>query len=361
MASVFSIPPYPGAVLYNIQYSDPTSGNPNKQNPFGPWTAISQSPILAGNESNIVDSSGDQNLRVYRIQPVVSINNSNVPLQWYDPMDVSTEDTYGLFIYRSKQYDPLLSLMLMQFRDFIGDVGVDQVSATSEDYDTGAGVGLLQFDGSRTRFYLADIPDATNAILLQGSVHVIVNGVELQRNVDYVVYYEAGAVEFKTAPTEGTDCQIYFREAEYSNRVLLGAIDNAIGSLSHFGISGYNVTSDNNVRRLNAGIPNDGLPEIIFALAEVIMNRAQIRIKSENARAYKQNDFSMDTAPGRIVDAMAKVATDDLNELRFKTNNYIRVATSPLIHSLADGFFDTSNFLPLWPFLMGPGFGWYVT
>lgn len=361
MAAVFSIPPYPGATSYNIQYSDPTVGDPNAPNPFGSWTDLAGiTPLAAGSESNIIDPTGDPNLRLYRVQPVVKINNTSVPLQWYDPVSVAQSDIGGFFVYNRRLYDPLLTYMLLEFRDFIGDYGVDQTAATSDALDTGAGVGLLQFDGQQKLFYLADIPDATNAIVLQGSINVVKNDVTLIRNTDYVINYEAGSILFAVAPAVDDTCYIQFREAKYSNRMLLAALDNAISSLSHFAIGGYGLKDDNNVRLMLANIPNDGLAQIIYSLAFVILNRAMIRIKSEDARAYKQADFSMDTAPGRIVDAMSKVATDDLNELRFKANNYIRTATSPIVRTLSDGFFDTSNLLPIWPFLMGAGWGWYL-
>lgn len=355
---VFSIPPYPGAISYNIQSSDPLSADVNGRNKFGPWQPLGTGSITS--VSNIIDNVGDWNLRLYRVQPIVSLNGTNVTMPWYDPFTANAVDVGGSLKYEQALYDPLITIMLQEFRDFIGDYGNPQITATSDNLDTGAGSGLLQFDGTTTLFHLADVPDAKSAVVLEGTANVVKNGKTLVRNADYIVDYGAGTVQFATPPAAADTCYIPYREAKYSNRMLLGALDTAICRLSNLGINGYSVVDDNNVRKMQSMIPDNGLKPIIFSLALVILNRSMIRDKAENARAYKQDGFSMDTAPGRIVDGMSKVSTDDLTELRFMANNYIRSATFPIVRTISDGYFDVSGMFPSWPFLWGMGYLWYM-
>ncbi len=207
-SDIFSIPMYPNATGYAIQYSDPLSGDPNAQNPLGPWVTVTGSPFTY--TSNIIDT-GAQNLRLYRAAPTVSVdvNGTSTPFTfpYYRPFSVAMSDP-GVFT--SRLYDPNITIMLSAFRNFLGDIGIMQTASTVLNIDSGAGEGLLQPDGAIKIFNLADLPDAIPDVVLEGSVSVIKNGTTLIENTDYWVNYEAGQVIFATAPLSSDVLNINF-------------------------------------------------------------------------------------------------------------------------------------------------------
>lgn len=353
--ALFSIPTYPGAASYTLQYSDPLVADPNGPNPLGPWANLGTGSITS--PSNIIDAAGDQNLRLYRAAPIVTINATNVTFPFYDPFSVSMSDP-GVF--SSQLYDPQITGMLPMFRRFIGDDGVDQVSSTVINLDSGAGSGLLQPDGTTTIFNLADVPDAIPAIVLEGSVSVVKNGKTLLRNTDYYVKYEAGQVIFATAPIATDAITITYKEVRYTNRVLNSALSNAVERLAGLGINGYGITYDNNVILATSSIGDTGLRYIVFLAAQKILNQAVIWAKAQAARAYKTGDFSMDTAPGRILDGMSNQAKIDFSELKDAVDKFVRTSTHGVSYGEYDSYFSLGGLLPSWSalFLLAPYSYW---
>lgn len=355
MSVLFSLPAYPGATSYSLQYADPTSGNPNEPSLLGPWTDVGTGSITV--PSDIIDSTGDQNLRVYRAAPTISVNGTSYTFPYYEPFSVAMSEPG---VYTRTLFDPQITQMLPMFRKFIGDEGVQQVSSTVINLDSGAGSGLLQPDGSTTIFNLADVPDAIPAIVLEASVKVVQNGKTLANNTDYYVIYDAGQVIFATAPLSTDSITITFTEVRYTNRVLNAALTNALERLAPLGINGYGVTYDNNVCLSASAIGDTGLRFIIFLAAQKILNQAVIWAKAAAARAYKTGDFSMDTAPTRILDGMSKQAASDFTELKDAVDKYIRTATSSFSYGEFDSFLQISGLLPSWQMLWIAGFPFWV-
>ncbi len=346
--ALFSIPPYPGATSYNVSYADPSGVNPNQPNPLGTWTSLGSYTST----SNIYDSAGSQNLRLYRVQPVVSVvttagGTTSIPLSWYDPFSVA-QSAPGVFVKTALLYDPQITQMLPQFRDFIGDNGVAQTASTSIGLDTGAGSGLLIANGSQTIFNLADMPDAVPVTVLEYSVSVQKNNLTLLLNTDYYVDYEAGQITFATAPLSTDTLNIFYTEVNYTNRTLNAAMANAVQRLASLGVNGFGVKYDNNVSLMQAPVTNQGLWYIIFLSAQTIINQAVIWAKAKGARAYKTADFSMDTAPTRILDGMSKQALVDDGNIKDAVDKYIRTATQPIVWGDFDSFLDTAGLLPSW-------------
>jgi hypothetical protein len=351
MAEVFSVPTYPNAVGYNIEYSDPLSADPNGINPFGPWTTLGSGSLT--NPSNILDLAASTDARVYRVQPIISVSGQSLPLKWYRPFRPDTP-----------LYDPQITAgLLPQFRSNLSDYGTPQIASTDLNLDTGAGTGLLVFDGVRKIFNLADIPDANPAIVLEGTVFVVKNGKTLVEGTDYVVDYEAGQVSFAAAPVANDTCYIKFRQAAYSNNQLNAALRASIQALSsHLGLNGYYIQPDNNVSTVPVTLPDDGLKALIYEVGQQIIHRALITTKSRESRSYRIADFSMDTAPSRIVEAMSTQSINDWTELRAAANNYIRTSTRPIVRTTYDSFFDMGGAIPTFTFLLGDvnSYLWYI-
>ena len=353
--SLFSIPLYPGATLYDIQYSDPLSGNPNEPSPLGPWTNFGTGSITS--PSDIIDAGGNQNLRLYRAAPVVSVNGTSVTLPYYEPFSVAMSDP-GVF--QNRLFDPQITIMLPSFRRFVGDDGTPQVASTQINLDSGAGSGLLQPDGTTTSFFLADVPDAVPAIVLEGSVKVVKNGKTLLLNTDYYVLYDSGQVVFATAPAATDSIAINFSEVRYTNRVLNSALVNALERLAPLGINGYGITFDNNVCLSTSSIGDTGIRYIIYLVAQKILNQAVIWAKASAARAYKTGDFQMDTAPSRILDGMSHQAASDFSEIKDAADKYIRTATRGVSFGDYDSYLSLNGLLPSWSalFLLSPYAYW---
>jgi hypothetical protein len=344
--ALFSLPVYPGATAYSLMYSDPAGADPNAPNPLGPWTNLGTGTITS--PSDIIDPIGNQNLRLYRAAPIVSINGTSVAFPFYEPFSVAMSDP-GVF--ESRLFDPQITVLLPSFRAFVGDEGVQQVCSTQINLDSGAGQGLLQPDGATTTFNLADVPDAIPAVVLEGSVKVIQNAKTLLLNTDYYVVYDAGQVAFKTAPAASDVITITYKEVTYTNRVLNGALANAIERLPGLGVNGYGTTFDNNVCLVTNTIGDTGLRYIIFLAAQKIINQAVIWAKAQAARAYKTGDFSMDTAPGRILDGMSKQASSDFLELKDAVDKYVRTTTHGVSYGDFDSFLSIQGLLPTWSVL----------
>lgn len=355
MASLFSLPEYPGAVSYSIQYSDPVSGNPNQPNRFGPWNDLGTGTITA--PSNILDTAGSQNLRLYRAAPTIAVNGTNYTFPYYEPFAVGMSEPG---VYQNKLYDPQITAMLPAFRKFVGDDGAVQTASTLINLDSGAGSGLLQPDGSTTTFNLADIPDTVPAIVLEGSVTVVKNSLTLVNNTDYYVNYDAGQVVFVTAPAANDTITITYTEVAYTNRVLNAALSNAIERLAGLGINGYGISYDNNVVLSTSTLNNNGLRFIIFLTAQKILNQAVIWAKARAARAYKTGDFSMDSAPSRILDGMSKQSDSDFLELKAAVNNYIKTNTFSFSFGEFDSFMAISGLFPSWSAMWIIGFPFWV-
>ena len=351
MPALFSVPAYPKAVSYNLQYSDPLSGNPNAVNRFGPWSNLVSA---ATSPSNIFDPGGSDNLRVYRAQPTIFVNGNTFTLPYSETFMV--EQRMPGF-YKTNLFDAQISNLLGPFRDFIGDYGTSEMSSTDINLDTGSGVGLIQPDGVTTTYSFAVIPDAEPPTILEYSVEVVKNNLSLLLNTDYVVSYEKGTIQFATAPQPTDTLTMTYKECKYTNRMLCSALQVAIDQLAEYNINGYGISDDNNVKIVNGVIGNNGLRPIIFALGQKILNRATIRIKSEQARAYKTDNFSIDTAPGRLIDGMSSQSIADFAEIRTMANQYIKTATSPMVRDAYDSFFDPSGLLPGFSVLVAGYYG----
>jgi hypothetical protein len=339
MGAVISLPAYPGATSYSVQYSDPLVGNPNKPYPFA-WTTLATGIV---SPSNIPDVTGNPMLRLYRAQPTILVGATPVTLQWYDPFTAKQE---GNLNYLQPLFDPQITGMLNDFRSYIGDYGTPTAASTNINIDSGAGIGLLLPDGVRTTFSLAEIPDSHPPVVKEYSVTVTKNAIDLLLNTDFTMDYQRGMITFVTAPLASDSIDIRFDEVSYTNLWLNSAISGGINSLASFRINGYGIASDNNVKTVVGIIQNDGLKNIIFALALKILNRALIRVKSEQARAYKVDTYSIDTVPGRILDGMSKQSADDFSEIKVMANQYIKTATQPMVRDAYASFFDPSGLLP---------------
>jgi hypothetical protein len=356
--SLFSIPTYPGATSYAVQYSDPISGDPNAANPLGPWNDVPGSPFTS--PSNIVDSGGSQNLRLYRVAPTITVNGSPYTLPYYQPFSVAMVEPGQ---YEVNLYDPQITTMLPAFRAYIGDNGIAQTSSTEINLDSGAGTGLLQPDGSTTVFNLSDIPDASPAIVLENSVTVVLNGATKVLGTDYWVRWDCGQIVFATAPAADAAIAISYTEVQYTNRMLNAALANAVDRVGTVGISGYGLSYDNNVCLLNAPLGNTGLRSIIFMLAAKILNGAKIWLKAQQAREYKSGDFSMNTMPARFLEGMGgqfKLDTEDVKSAVYKYN---RANTHSVSYAEFDSFLNTNGLLPAWSavWLWGySGFSGYI-
>ncbi len=352
---LFSLPAYPGAVSYSLTYSDPLTGNPNQPNPLGPWSNVGSGSVTT--PSNILDSSGTQNLRLYRAAPTIVVNGTDYTFPFYEPFSVAMSDPG---VYKTALYDPQITSLLPQFRKFVGDDGIQQVSSTLINLDSGAGSGLLQPDGSTTSFFLADVPDAIPAIVLEGSVSVVKNGLTLSLNTDYYVIYDAGQVVFATAPLSSDTISIAFTEVRYTNRVLNAAMTNAVDRLAALGVNGYGISYDNNVCLSSSSLTTPGLRYIVFLTAQKILDQAIIWAKAAASRAYKTGDFSMDTAPTRILDGMSKQSSSDFIELKDAVDSFIRVNTNSMSYGEYDSFLSLGGMLPSWSAMWIAGFPFWV-
>jgi hypothetical protein len=341
MAAFLSIPQYPNAVGYDVQYSDPLSGDPNAPNPFGPWESLVTNTTQT---SSIGDPGGDPTTRLYRVRPYLTMNGSAVPFQWYSP-----------FSAESPLYDSQITTLVAGFRTSIDDEGTVCVASTEPGLDDG-GTVLLAPDGVTTTFSLTDEPDTTAPIILENDEQVIKNGKRLLRSTDYTMDYERGRIIFATAPEQTDSIEVTYRQVRYTNRKLSRALGIAIDSLSGYQLSGYGTSLDNNLTVVNGSIGNDGLRPILYHIGLKILNRAAIRKKSDEARAYKSGSFSYDSAPGRIVDGMgAQDALDDAS-IQAQVSKYITTVTVPLVRTEMLSWFDYSGNFPV---LTGISLGLY--
>jgi hypothetical protein len=359
MANLFSIPSYPNAVSYSIQYSDPLSGNPGRPNKLGPWTNVSGSPFSSA--SNIYDSSGT-NLRMYRAAPTINVPIvGNVVLQYYDAFSVYQPAAQ---YYTQHLYDAQITGMLPDFRAYIGDYGQTGSASTNVNVDTGAGIGLLVMDGVTTQYGVADIPDTDPPIIEPYSVQIIKNNLDLIFNTDFAIYGTQGFVLFATPPATSDIVTINYTEIRYSNSQLCSALASAIDMLANFNVNGFGMTNDNNVQLVSGTLSASGLRQLIMAMAYKILIKAMIRQKADQARSYKTQDFSIDTAPTRVLDAAVAFSAADYQELRGMANAYIKTATIPTVRDTYAAFFDSSGTLPVYNLLVGGFYGqgyqaWY--
>jgi hypothetical protein len=352
MPNLFSVPAYPTAVAYNVQYSDPLGGNPGRANKLGPWTTLSGSPFTS--PSNIYDSAGS-NLRQYRVAPTIVVPTvGNVTLSYYDPFSVA-QPAPGY--YTTRMYDAQITGALPDFRAYIGDYGNHASASTNVNIDTGAGIGLLVPDGISTMFSVADIPDTTPPIILDYSTQIIKNNVDLIYNTDYVVNGTRGQILLATAPLTSDALTIDYTEVRYSNQMLAAAIATGVDMLASFNINGFGITTDNNVQLVSGTLTSSGLRSLVFAIALKVLNKAMTRRKADEARAYKTQDFSIDTAPGRVVDGLATLSKTDYDEIRGMANAYIKTATIPTVRDSYAAFFDSSGTLPVYNLLVGGFYG----
>lgn len=352
MPQLFSIPAYPGAVSYSIQYSDPLVGNPGRANKLGPWNNLTGTPFAS--PSGIYDAGGT-NLRVYRVAPTITIPVvGNVTLSYYDPFGIS-QPAPGY--YTTHLYDAQITGMLPDFRNYIGDYGEHASASTNINIDTGAGTGLLVPDGATTQFSVADIPDTTPPIILDYSVQIIKNNSDLIYNTDYVVNATRGQVLFAVAPLAVDTLTINYTEVRYSNSHLCSALVTAVDMLANFNINGFGTKNDNNVQLISGALTNNGLRQLIMAMALKILNRAMTRQKADQARAYKTQDFSIDTAPGRVIDGLSTLNENDFTEIRAMANAYIRTATIPTVRDTYAAFFDSSGTVPTFNILLNSYYG----
>jgi len=335
---MFSLPSFPNATSYSVNYSDPLPVDPNKPNKFGPWTPLTS----VTNPSGIYDATGS-GLRLYQASPTVFVNSQAYTLPFFDCFSVAQP---APSFYSYNLFDAQITNLIGPFRDFIGDYGDFETSSTNINVDTGSGVGLLQPDGLTAVYSLGAIPDAEPPILLEYSVQVVKNGLTLQLNLDYTVEYDKGELTFAVAPLATDVVNISYRQVKYTNRMLNSAIQVSIDMLSQFNINGYGIADDLNVKTVVGLIGNNGLRPIIFAIGQKVLNRATIRIKSEEARAYKTDNFSIDTAPGRLIDGMSTQSVADFAEIKSMATAYIKTATKPMVRDAYDSFFDFSGIMP---------------
>lgn len=352
MPNYFSLPQYPTAVSYAVQYSDPTSANMGRANKLGPWNTLSGSPFPS--QTGIYDAAGT-NLRVYRAAPTIPIpGNGNVQLGFYDPFAV-TQPSPGY--YSTHLYDAQITGMLSDFRAYIGDYGQHASSSTNVNIDTGAGIGLLVPDGVTTQFSVADIPDTTPPIMQDYVTQIIKNNVDLIYNTDFVVNASRGQVLFAAAPLTTDSVTINYTEVRYSNSQLCSALATAVDMLASFNINGFGILNDLNVQNVAGTLSNNGLRSLVMAIALKVLNKAMTRQKADQARAYKTQDFSIDTAPGRVIDGLASMSTSDYSEIKSMANNYIKTATIPTVRDTYAAFFDASGVLPIYNLLVGGFYG----
>jgi hypothetical protein len=252
----------------------------------------------------------------------------------------------GVFEYNL--YDPQITALLPPFREFVGDVGIQQTASTQINLDSGAGSGLLQPDGTTTIFNLADVPDSIPAIVLEGSVKVVKNGVTLLLGTDYYVMWNSGQVIFATAPASSDALTITYKEVQYTNRVLNAALSNAIERTGSIGISGYGVSYDNNVCVLTTSLGDTGIRYIIFYLAQKVLNHALIWAKAAASRSYKTGDFSMDTTPDRVLAGMTQQTQVEFGEIQAAVYKFNRANTHSFSYGDYDSFFNINGLLPTW-------------
>jgi hypothetical protein len=357
--NLFSIPAYPNAVSYDVQYCNPLVGNPGRPNKLGPWLGVSGSPFAS--QSNIYDSSGTQ-LTMYRVAPTITLPNvGNVALQYYDAFSVYQP---APLYYPTIMYDAQITALLPDFRSYIGDYGQAGSASTNVNIDTGAGIGVLVPDNVTTQYNVADIPDTTPPVILDYSVQIIKNNLDLIFNTDYATYATQGFILFATAPLTTDSVTINYTEVKYSNQQLCSALATAVDMLANFNVNGFGMTNDNNVQIVSGTLSASGLRQLIMAMALKVLDKGLIRVKADQARSYKTQDFSIETAPGRIIDGMASLSAGDYQEIRGMANAYIKTATIPTVRDTYAAFFDSSGTLPVYNLLVGGFYGqgyqaWY--
>jgi hypothetical protein len=359
MPNLFSLPAYPTAVSYALQYSDPVAGNPGRANKLGPWTTLSGSPFTS--PSNIYDAAGT-NLRVYRAAPSITLPSVGVvQLSYYDPFSVAQPAPQ---YYSTHLYDAQITGMLPDFRAYIGDYGQHASSSTNVNIDTGAGIGLIVPDGVTTQFSVADIPDTTPPIMQDYVTQIIKNNSDLIYNTDFIVNATRGQVQFLTAPAITDSLTINYTEVRYSNAQLCSALATAVDMLANFNVNGFGMTNDNNVQIVSGSLSASGLRALVMAIALKVLNKAMTRMKADQARAYKTQDFTIDTAPGRVIDGLSAMSASDYTEIKGMANAYIKTATIPTVRDTYAAFFDSSGTLPVYNLLVGGFYGmgyqaWY--
>jgi hypothetical protein len=286
--------------------------------------------------SGIADIGGDPYTRLYRLRPHVTMNGTDIPLEWYGPFSKDTT-----------LYDSQITVLVPGFRDAIDDNGEVCTASTSGGLDSGAGVVLLAPNGTQTVFTLTEEPDTVPPVILENDERVVKNGLTLRRSTDYVMNYEKGSIIFAVAPEQTDELDITYTVVRYTNRRLSRALAISIDSLAGYRLNGYSTAYDNNLIAVNGTIGLGGLPAILYVMGLKILNRAAIRKKSDEARAYKSGSFSYDSAPGRIVDGMgAQDALDDA-QIQSRVNKYIQTATAPLYRTEMLSWFDFSGNMPI--------------
>ena len=127
---------------------------------------------------------------------------------------------------------------------------------------------------------------------------------------------------------------------------MAAALANAVNRLAGLGINGYGITTDQNVLLLTSSFTSSGIYYILFLAAQAILNQAIIWAKAADARSYKTADFTMDTAPTRILDGMSAQAQVDDANIKDAVDKYIRTATSPVTWGDWDSFLDLRGMIP---------------
>ena len=337
MSTLFSLPTYIPDITssevvigYEVQSSVATPGQPVFS---GVWTDLIGSPFTTPNNIlDINDASTTEGTR-YRARPVrqVTYNGQTVTLDtpW------SRTFTASSFLYDF----PFTRFLLPYLRQvFLKDEGMAQTNGTVITETTGAGNGLIIPNGVQTRFPLQYVFNDDPIKLLDSFFTVTKaagNGpttgqpYALVMDEDYSVDVRNGIVSFKTAPLPDDYIRIDFRKVDLVNDDLLSALTTAVNSLSHFGLSGFYTSNENNLVSLGTAI-NQDLMDIVCLVAMFNMREGLTEQAMRSTLSWRDGGINEDPFPSRAMEFFVEKIPTTQKSIQQRVNAYIRSSTTPI-------------------------------
>lgn len=340
MATIFSLPKYipdptsgESVTGYEVQSSSATN-SPNLLIPDSSFSDITGSPFT--NNTNIVDVNGTIGT-VYRAKPLRQIVVGSTPYtlntNWSKPFVYT-----GPPDFTTPMYDAQLAqifLPILRSASYTKDQGIVQVNGTNLNETLGAGQGQWVFDGTTKRFPLQYVMN-DDPINVLDEVYQLVTKTSsgpltlMIPHVDYEVDTRAAIVEFATAPASTTYGRFQFMRTDFISEDLLRCLADAVNSLSHYGINGYQINTSYNLKSMNQTLMYPDLAGIICKIAMIRMREGLTEMAMRGTTAWRDGNASADPYPSRALEFLVSKLQVNEEMLRREINTFIRGTTTPV-------------------------------
>lgn len=363
MAIAFSVPQYiPDSVSgetvtgYQVQSLAPVAGLPQT---YGAWQDVNLAAPYASN-LNIFDPAGTA-LHSYRVKPVRQVTYKGtvytIDTPWSRP-----------FQYDTPLYDPVFTRVLLPALRFtyLKDEGTIQTNGSVLQETQGAGDGVWDFDGVKTRFPLQYVMNDDPVLVLDNlySMNYTSKGsgspVQMLPDVDYSVHARSGTVEFAKSPAIGDYARFEFRTADFVNDDLLQALSSGVNALSTFGKNGYCTTKTQNLVQLNRPLESPDLGELFCQISIYLMRHGLSEQALRNATTWRDGGESSSPFGSRGLDAIVQKLSVTEEMVHRAVNTYLRATVAPQGYGEFETFWNMTDYTPLVSGMfksLFPGFG----